>query len=290
MKNVSESLAGRVAVLDSLGLSQSEKTKEPTRPPFTPDMDLQTKRQVWTAKETFNVIHKGSYPQLFNGKTDWELYYKSYKDTYLMRDVKDIIKLENETLFTRFIKILASRTSQVLNYTDIARDADISPNTAKAWVGILQTLGIIFLLQPYFANNINKRLSKTPKIYFTDTGLCAYLCGLNTAETLMNSYLSGPFIETYVVSEILKSYIHNGKTPNLYYYRTGNKEEIDLIIEENGKAYPIEIKQTATPTLSMAKNFKLIDNDRKGVGAIVCLSDKFIPMNKDIYIIPISYI
>ena len=290
MKNVSESLAGRVAVLDLQGLSQSEKIKEPTRPSFIPDISLQTKRPIWTAKETFDVIHKGSYPQLYDGVTDWELYYKSYKDTYLMRDVKDIIKLEDETVFTRFLKILASRTSQVTDYANVARDADIAPNTAKAWMGILQTLGIIYFLQPYFENNINKRLIKTPKMYFMDTGLCAHLCGLNTPEMLMNSYLSGAFIETYAVSEIIKSYIHNGKTPNIYYCRTSNKEEIDVILEENGKVYPIEIKQTATPTLSMTKHFKLIDEQKKGVGAIVCLSDKFIPMNKDVYIIPISYI
>ena len=290
MKNVTESLAGRVAVLDLQGFSQSEKTHDHTRGAFTPDLDLQTKRPVWTAKETFDVIHKGSYPQLFDGVTDWELYYKSYIDTYLMQDVKDIIKIEENTSFRRFIKILASRTSQVLNYTDIARDSDISPNTAKSWLSVLQTLGIVYLLQPYFANNIGKRLSKTPKMYFMDTGLCAHLCGINTAQMLMDSHLSGAFIETYTVSEIVKSYIHNGKTPNIYYYRDSNKEEIDVIIEENNKVYPIEIKQTATPTMSMAKNFKLIDEKKRGVGAIVCLNDKFIPLNKDVYIIPISYI
>ncbi|MCQ2914706.1 MAG: ATP-binding protein [Alphaproteobacteria bacterium] len=290
MKNVSESLAGRVAVLDLQGLSQAEKLKNATRPAFIPDIDLQTKRQTFTAKEIFKNIIKGSYPQLFDGLTNRELYYKSYKDTYLLRDIKDIIKLEDETIFTRFIKILASRTSQVLNYADIAKDADIAPNTAKAWIGILQTLGIIYLLQPYFENNINKRLTKSPKIYFMDTGLCSYLCGINDTEMLMNSYLSGAFIETYAVSEIIKSYIHNGRTPNIYYLRTSNKNEIDVVLEENGKVYPIEIKQTATPNLSMAKNFKLIDEKKKGVGAILCLSDKFIPLNKDVYIIPISYI
>lgn len=290
MKNVTESLAGRVAVLDLQGFSQSEKSHDYTRGAFVPDIDLQTKRPVWTAKETFEIIHKGSYPQLFDGVTDWELYYKSYIDTYLMQDVRDIIKIEENTAFRRFIKILASRTSQVLNYTDIARDSDISPNTAKSWLSVLQTLGVVYLLQPYFANNIGKRLSKTPKMYFMDTGLCAYLCGINTSQMLMDSYLSGAFIETYVVSEIVKSYIHNGKIPNIYYYRDSNKEEIDVIIEENNKVYPIEIKQTATPTLSMAKNFKLIDEKKRGVGAIVCLNDKFIPMNKDVYIIPISYI
>lgn len=290
MKNVSESLAGRVAVLDLQGLSQSEKNNDSTREPFVPDIPLQTKRPIWSVKEVFEVIHKGSYPQLFDGVTDWELYYKSYVDTYLMRDVKDIVQLENELNFIRFLKILATRTSQPLNYADLARDVDISPNTVKNWISILQTLGVIYLLPAYFENNIGKRLVKSPKLYFMDTGLCAYLCSIKTAETLMDSYLSGEFVETYAVSEIIKSYIHNGKTPNVYYCRTTNQEEIDVVLEENNKVYPIEIKKTATPTISMAKNFKLIDEKKKGVGCILCLSEKFIPINKEIYIIPISYI
>lgn len=290
MKNVSESLAGRVAVLDLQGLSQSEKNHDPMRGAFIPDIPLQTKRPIWSAKETFEAIHKGSYPQLFDGVTDWELYYKSYVDTYLMRDVKDIIQLENELNFTRFLKILATRTAQPLNYADLARDVDITPNTVKSWVSILQTLGIIYLLQPYFENNIGKRLVKSPKLYFMDTGLCAYLCSIKTGDALMSSPLSGEFVETYAVSEIVKSYIHHGKTPNIYYCRTTSQEEIDVVIEENNKVYPIEIKKTATPTMSMAKNFKLIDESKKGVGCILCLSEKFIPINKELYIIPISYV
>lgn len=290
MKNVSDSLAGRVAILDLQGFSQSEKVDDCTRPPFTPDIPLQTNRPIWSAKETFKVIHKGSYPQLFDGVTDWELYYKSYVDTYLMRDVKEIIRLENELTFVRFLKILAIRTAQPLNFTDIARDVDISPNTAKSWLHILQTLGIIYLLPPYFENNIGKRLIKTPKLYFMDTGLCAYLCSIKAPDALIDSHLSGAFIETYAVSEIIKSYIHNARTPNIYYCRTTNQEEIDIVLEENNKVYPIEIKQTATPTISMAKNFKLINESKRGVGCILCLSEKFIPMNKDTYIIPISYI
>lgn len=290
MKNVSDSLAGRVAVLDLQGFSQSEKVEDYTRPPFTPDIPLQTKRPIWSVKETFEVIHKGSYPQLFDGVTDWELYYKSYVDTYLMRDVKEIVQLENELTFVRFLKILAIRTAQPLNFADIARDVDISPNTAKSWISILQTLGVIYLLPPYFENNIGKRLVKTPKLYFMDTGLCAYLCSIKTPNALIDSHLSGSFIETYAVSEIIKSYIHNARTPNIYYCRTTNQEEIDVVLEENNKVYPIEIKQTATPTISMAKNFKLINEPKRGVGCILCLSEKFIPMNKDTYIIPISYI
>lgn len=290
MKNVSESLAGRVAVLDLQGLSQSEKLNNPDRGIFVPDMPLQTKRPIWSAKETFKVIHTGSYPQLFDGITDWELYYKSYVDTYLMRDVKDIVQLGNELTFLRFLKVLAPLTAQQLNYANLARNIDVAPNTVKNWVNILQTLGIIYLLQPYFENNIGKRLVKSPKVYFMDTGLCAYLCAIKTSDALMESYLSGEFVETYAVSEIIKSYIHNGKTPNIYYCRTINQEEIDVVIEQNDKVYPIEIKQTATPNISMAKNFKLVDEQKKGIGCILCLSEKFIPINKDLYVIPISYI
>lgn len=290
MKNVSESLAGRVAVLDLQGLSQSEKLNNPDRGIFVPDMPLQTKRPIWSAKETFKVIHTGSYPQLFDGITDWELYYKSYVDTYLMRDVKDIVQLGNELTFLRFLKVLAPLTAQQLNYANLARNIDVAPNTVKNWVNILQTLGIIYLLQPYFENNIGKRLVKSPKVYFMDTGLCAYLCAIKTSDALMESYLSGEFVETYAVSEIIKSYIHNGKTPNIYYCRTINQEEIDVVIEQNDKVYPIEIKQTATPNISMAKNFKLVDEQKKGIGCILCMSEKFIPINKDLYVIPISYI
>lgn len=290
MKNVSESLAGRVAVLDLQGLSQSEKLNNPDRGIFVPDMPLQTKRPIWSAKETFKVIHTGSYPQLFDGITNWELYYKSYVDTYLMRDVKDIVQLGNELTFLRFLKVLAPLTAQQLNYANLARNIDVAPNTVKNWVNILQTLGIIYLLQPYFENNIGKRLVKSPKVYFMDTGLCAYLCAIKTSDALMESYLSGEFVETYAVSEIIKSYIHNGKTPNIYYCRTLNQEEIDVVIEQNDKVYPIEIKQTATPNISMAKNFKLVDEQKKGIGCILCLSEKFIPINKDLYVIPISYI
>lgn len=290
MKNVSESLAGRVAVLDLQGLSQSEKLNNPDRGIFVPDMPLQTKRPIWSAKETFKIIHTGSYPQLFDGITDWELYYKSYVDTYLMRDVKDIVQLGNELTFLRFLKVLAPLTAQQLNYANLARNIDVAPNTVKNWVNILQTLGIIYLLQPYFENNIGKRLVKSPKVYFMDTGLCAYLCAIKTSDALMESYLSGEFVETYAVSEIIKSYIHNGKTPNIYYCRTLNQEEIDVVIEQNDKVYPIEIKQTATPNISMAKNFKLVDEQKKGIGCILCMSEKFIPINKDLYVIPISYI
>lgn len=294
MKNVSDSLAGRVAILELQGLSGSERSYDCDRESFIPELELMTKRPVWTAQETFMEIFKGSYPQLFDEHTDRDLYFRSYVDTYLMRDVRDIVQIGDELNFSRFLSLLAVRTSQVINYESIARDAEISPNTAKSWINILETLGIVYRLPSYFADNIGKRLIKAPKLYFWDTGLCSYLCSLKTPEMLMESYLSEAFIETYAVSEIAKSYIHNGSRPNIYYCRTGNQEEIDLIIEEDNKVYPVEIKKTATPTLSMAKNFKLLDSDKmrlqKGVGCILCLCERFMPMKRDLYMIPLSYI
>ena len=290
MQSVSESLAGRVAILDIQGLSQAEKNRTPNSLPFTPDIPLNTHKTVLQPIEVFNMIHKGSYPQLFDGTTDWNLYYKSYVETYLMRDVKEIVNIDNELNFIRFLKVIAARSSQIINYADIARDVGISPNTIKNWISILQTLGIIYLLQPYYINNVGKRFIKSPKLYFMDTGLCSYLCMINDSNTLFNSSLSGEMFETYAVSEIIKSYIHNGKTPYIYYLRTSNGEEIDIVIEENNKVYPIEIKKTSTPTISMSKNFKLIKEDKRGIGCILCLSDKFIPMSRDVYTIPISYI
>lgn len=290
MQNVSDSLAGRVAVLDLQGLSQSEKQTDSKRGAFTPDLPLDTKRNSYTPSEMFSIIQKGSYPQLFSTNTPWELYYKSYIDTYLMRDINDISRISNELTFKNFLKILATRTGQLINYTDLSSDLGISPNTVKNWISILQTLNIIYILPPYFESNIGKRLIKAPKIYFMDTGLASYLCSIKDGNTLSESYLSGAFVETYAVSEIIKSYIHNGKTPNIYYLRTSNGHEIDLIIEDNGKAYPIEIKQTASPTLDMTKNFSLIPDNKRGKGAILSLTSTFMPMRRDVYSIPIAYI
>jgi predicted AAA+ superfamily ATPase len=289
MKDVSESLAGRIAILDLQGFSQSEKQKDDLRSEFVPDIDLITKRPVKTLEETFDIIIKGSYPQLFDGLTDKDLFYSSYIRTYLERDIREIINIKDELTFVKFLKILASRTSQVMNYNDIARDVGVAQNTIKSWISILQTSGLIYLLQPYF-NNLSKRSIKTPKLYFLDIGLCSYLCGINSAEMAISHPMSGAMFETYVVSEVLKSYWHNGKTPQIYFYRDSLQKEIDLIIENNGKLHPIEIKQTASPTVTMTKNFSVIDDKFRGKGAIICLSNKLIPMNKDVNIIPVSYI
>ncbi|MGH0052313.1 MAG: ATP-binding protein [Sphaerochaetaceae bacterium] len=292
MKDVSESLAGRVVILDLQGFSQAEKLGDVQKVPFLPDIQgsQQQKRTILSAKDTFDMIVKGSYPQLFDGITPWDLFYSSYLRTYLERDVREIINISNEAAFVRFLKVLACRTSQLLNYSDVSRDVGISVNTVKAWLSVLQTSGLIYLLQPYFANNPGKRMVKTPKMYFMDTGLCSYLCGASSGEMALHSSMSGALLETYAVSEIVKSYWHNGRQAHLYFYRDTSQKEIDLLIEENGMVYPIEIKQTGSPTLSMAANFSLLNKERRATGAILCLSDKCIPMNKDVNIIPIGWI
>lgn len=290
MKNISESLAGRVAVLDLQGLSQAEKQGEVEREPFLPALPLQTQRPIWDMHQIFDMIVKGSFPQLYeNPDMDTNLFYSSYIRTYLERDIRDIIRIIDENSFITFLKVLASRTGQELNYNSIAQDIGKTVNTIKSWTSILETSGLIYLLQPY-TRNIGKRSIKTPKMYFLDTGLCCYLCGIPTGELLRNMPISGALFETYVVSEILKSYWHNGKRPFTYFYRDTSQKEIDLLIEENGKLYPIEIKQSANPQIQMTKSFSIIDEQQRDVGAIICMIDKLIPMNKEVYAIPASYI
>ena len=288
MKNVSESLAGRVAILDLQGFSQSEKENEETRPAFLPDIPLQTKRTIWSMQETFEVIIKGSFPQLFDG-TPTSLFYSAYVRTYIERDVRAILNIANEHTFLKFLKVVAGRTGQVLNYNDIARDIEVAVNTVKSWISVLETSGLIYLLPPWF-RNLTKRVIKTPKVYFLDTGLCCYLTGITNRETAMNHQISGALFETYVVSEVLKSYWHNGERPFAYFYRDTLGKEIDLILEAKGKLWPIEIKQTATPQPRMVQTFNVLADEEYGKGALICTANKFIPMNKDVNIVPVSYI
>ncbi len=289
MKNVTESLAGRVAILNLQGLSQAEKMNDIERSVFLPDIPIHTQRPVLSKKDIFEMIVKGSYPQLFNG-ADRELFYSSYVSTYVERDVKQITKIVDEASFMNFLQVIASRTGQVLNYADIAREVQVSSGTAKNWISVLLTSGLIYLLPPYFSN-ISKRATKSHKIYFVDTGLCCYLNEITSAEQAMNSVINGALFETYVVSEVLKSYWSHGKRPFVYFYRdTDNNREIDLLIRSQEKVCPIEIKLTSSPNLKMTKHFKVLDEKRRGRGAIICTSNEFSPISEDVNIIPVSYI
>ena len=288
MSEVSDSLAGRVAVLSMQGFSQAEKQKDPGRAPFMPDISLRTKRPSLSQKQVFEHIVRGSYPQLWDG-TPPHLFYSSYVSTYLERDVRDIRSVASASTFLRFLRVIAARTGQLLNFDNMARDVGVSAPTVKSWVSVLETSGLIYLLQPY-SGNLTQRAIKTPKVYFMDTGLCCHLCGITTADMAMTGPLSGELFETYVISEILKSHWHHGLNPAVYFYRDREQREIDLIIEAQGKLWPVEIKQTSTPRLHMVKNFSILDDSVRGKGALVCTAEKLLPLNKDTVTIPVGYI
>lgn len=294
MQNVTESLAGRVGVLRLQGLSQSEKNKNPLRAPFLPTSEIIKSRETKqpTLLKLFHRIWKGSYPALYKRSDDyWTLFYESYLQTYLERDVKQILKISNELVFTNFMQALAAQTAQLLNYASIAKEVGASECTIKSWVSVLQTSGLIYLLQPY-SNNRTSRAIKTPKIYFMDTGLACYLTKWTTPETLESGAYSGAIFETYVVSEIIKSYWHNGENPNIYFYRDKDQKEVDVILEQDGLLYPIEIKKKTNPTKSEAKHLHTlpIKGAKFGMGAVICSAATYLPLDEKTFIVPVGYI
>ena len=292
MANVTESLAGRVGILNLQGFSQAEKDNMANTAPFLPTEKLLAKKETRYSGNLFHRIWKGSYPALFNEPDKhWKLFYDSYIQTYIERDVRQIINVSNELLFANFMRVLAARTSQLLNYANIASETGINETTVKSWLSILRASGLVYLLQPY-SGNLTKRITKTPKLYFLDTGLVFYLTKWNTPETLENGAFSGAILETYAVSEILKSYWHNGTTAAMYFYRDKEKREVDILLEENGALYPMEVKQKTNPNAGDLKNFTALCRLEKNIapGGILCLAPKYLPLGKRDYIIPVSYI
>ena len=292
MKNVGESLAGRVAVIDLKGLSLKELDfSEQT--PFLPTMEYIENMRKTSKKhdltDIYEKIWRGSYPEVNANDIDWETFYKSYLRTYIERDIKDLNAVKNEMDFLKFLRVLAARTGQMIDYTDISKEVGVSAPTIKSWVSILVSSNIVYLMQPYYSN-LNNRIVKTPKIYFLDTGLCSYLTNWNNPQVLESGAMSGAIFETFVVSEIIKSYNHNIKEPNIYYYRDKDKREIDVIIEKNGKLYPIEIKKSSNPDKSAIKNFSVIPDDKAAEGAVICLANEDYPITKSVNAIPIPYI
>ena len=294
MQNVTESLAGRAGILELLGLSLREMRNEEWRIPFLPTLEylLERKKVKKDLKidEVWNIIHRGSMPELFaNQDFDWQNFYSDYVKTYIERDVRKLTQVADELEFLKFMTVCAAMTGQLLNLSSIARDVGISEPTAKRWLSILKTSGIIYLLKPYYNNNINKAV-KTPKLYFLDTGLAAYLTRWLTPETLRTGASSGHFFETFVVAEILKSYTNSGKATDLYFIRDGNKKEIDLLIFQDNKLFPIEIKQTSNPNVDDIKNFNLLANIKGvniGDGGVLCLANDILPLKGNVRIIPL---
>ena len=292
MRGVRESLAGRVALLHMSPLSQREMTGAPCVP-FTTDFEkLLAERdriRPVATPELFRRLWNGSMPALVSGQyTDRSVFYSSYLSTYIERDVRDLSGNIDALKFNRFVTAAAARTSQLLNYKALADDAEIDMVTAKNWLTILETLGIVFLLHPY-SNNVLKRTIKTPKLYFYDTGLVCYLTRWSSPETTESGAMSGALLENFAVSEIMKSYQNAGREPFLYFYRDRDAREIDVILEGDGKLCPLEIKKTAMPDKRLARVFTLIGKPplEQGTGAILCMADRFGAIDRNTLIVPI---
>ena len=300
MKDASESLAGRVSVYELCGLSLREIYQIGFNKHFVPTDEYmkERERELKPYENIWDVIHKGSYPELYDIDRDWQEFYSSYVSTYLERDINELISTDGTT-FTKFLTAVAARTGEMLNYANIAGEIGISEPTVKKWISILERTGIIFLLQPYSANALNRAI-KTPKIYFRDTGLACYLTRWLTADALKNSAVAGNMFETFVVSEILKSYSNEGKDYRfqIFYYRgkdrgASGENEIDLIIEEDGVLYPVEIKMSGNPKASMGATNPVLDkipDKKRGMGIILCLIDKKTYLRENLVALPINYI
>ncbi len=309
MKNVSESLAGRVAILRLSGLSLREILGDSFNEPFIPTDDFIQKRKNKFKKcdDIWERIHRGNYPELVATDCDWQLFYESYISTYIDRDVNDLTKVQDKTKFAKFMSILAARTGQIINYSNIAEQVEAEQKTIKEWISILEASDLIYIMQPY-SNSVLKRAIKTPKIYFRDTGLVCYLTKHQTPEMLMNGHMAGEIFETFVVSEILKSFTNAGYDHRMYisYYRgkdkirrqkngvkTTKEAEIDIVIETADTLYPVEIKLSANPKLEMTNAFDVLSkvpNKKLGQGTVICMYQEPIYLNKNNIAIPVEMI
>lgn len=303
MKNVSETLAGRVGIINLLGLSTSE-IHGILSEVFTTDTERLMKRTGEVKKLTLNDIYsrifKGSMPKLYaDGNVDIETYYRSYVDTCLKRDIKDLTQVADEMAFYNFMTVVAARTAKPVVYEEIASECGITSPTAKKWLSILVSSHIIAIVRPYH-NNVLKRVTKMPLLHFLDTGLCAYLLKWGNPEALEKGAMSGAFFESYVFSEIYKSYLNAGKEPPIFYYRDKDKKEIDLLIYENGTLYPIEVKKSASPGKDAIKHFNVLEPVTEpekfgdlsqskiniGNGVVVCMANDLLPIDTKNWYVP----
>ena len=292
MKNVSESLAGRVGILSLYAFSRAEiyGTEEI---PFLPSNTLKLKHEE-TITSVFDRIFRGCLPQMVvDTDLSPEAFFGEYVQTYIERDIRELIEIKNESKFLKFISCVAARTGQEVNLSDLGKDVGIDAKTADSWLSLLVTSGLVYLLSPYSSNTI-KRIVKRPKLYFMDTGLACYLSLWNDPRVLENSAMAGAMFETYVVSEIIKEYSNKGidVRSRLAYYRDNNGREIDLMIIENGTIYPIEIKKNADPGRDALKNFSVLEKlpDKIGEGAVICLSSLAYPLDSNNKVIPVGMI
>ena len=304
MQGVTESLSGRVAILDLYGLSMREIFHDDDPRPFIPTMDyvMGRKKTAPSLPQLWQIIHRGGYPELQNPIKDWNDYYSNYMQSYIERDLRSLQAVQDLGVFRRFMVSVAARTGQVVNYSNIADEIGRDLKTVKSWLSILETSGIIYLLEPY-ASSALKRSIKSPKLYMRDTGLACYLMRWLTPETLESGAMRGPLFETFVISEIMKSYANAGMNTRhfVYYYRGRDKQgkssstesEIDLIIERDGVLYPIEIKASSSVTASEASAFTILDgipDKTRGMGCVVCLCPDVGMLRENVLQIPVWYI
>lgn len=297
MRNVSESLVGRIGILNLYGLSLRERYGIDCDMPFCPERDYLEARRSSLVPVDYNavwaLIHRGAMPAMAAEGMDWQLFYGAYARTYLERDVRDLAQVGDEVKFLKFMTAAATMTGQLLNYASLARIAGVSQPTAERWLSVLCASNLVYLLQPYH-NNIIKRAVKTPKLYFLDTGLAAYLTRWNTPEVLQHGAMAGAFFESFVVAEILKSYANSGVLdPPLYFYRDKEQNEIDLLLARDQTLYPLEIKKHADPKLGDVKAFAVLDKIpgiTRGPGGLICLYDRPVPLKGKDMVIPLSYV
>lgn len=298
MKNVGESLAGRLGILNLLGLSLREIGGVQFTEPFVPSDGYFDKRRKDVGEVAYSdiwaIIHRGSMPRLHaRPETDWQMFYGSYVKTYIERDVRDLSQVGDEVKFIRFMTVLAGCTGQLLNLSSAARDVGVSAPTAERWLSILSASNIVYMLPPYH-NNIMKRAVKTQKVYFLDTGLAAYLTKWNTPEVLRSGAMAGAFFETFIISEIIKSHANRGILDMpLYFYRDKEMNEIDLLIECDGMLYPIEIKKHADPNRKDIAPFGVLDKIpgvRRGPGGVVCMYDRLVTLHGEDRAIPVWWL
>jgi len=293
-QGISDSLAGRCGIIDLLSFSQAEKNNSDGAV-FNPDIAYLRQRErnleipYRTKRQIFDDIFQGGMPDVVTGTANRDIYFRSYVSTYIEKDVRSLIAASSEMQFRNFLSLTALRTAQEVHYDVIANSVGIDTRTCKKWLSILETSGIIFLLQPYMSK-LSNRIIKAPKLYFLDTGLCAYLCKWPSSEMLQDCAMSGAFFETYVVSELIKNLYANGLDPKnyLYYYRDTDQKEIDLLFVERDTIYPIEVKKNETPK-NPTKNFKVLQKYKMniGMGLIVDTCEKIRPLNEDAYSYPV---
>ena len=295
LSKAADSLAGRVCIINMASLSLREKFNIDFNREFLPTADYieSRKKSIIPYDNLWNHIWRGSMPELADDSMEWEPFYRSYIRTYLDRDVADIITAKNLVKFHNFMQCIAARVGELFNAESLARDVGVTSKTIAEWTSILESSGVIRLLQPY-EKNVSNRAIKTPKIYFMDTGLVCFLVGWTSSQVAMNGAMSGGLFENFVVSEIIKSYYNAGhETEKIYFYRDKDKREIDLIIEKDNTLYPIEIKKSARPGIEMAKHFPVLSKlagISVGQGCIICQCDKSSYLSDDVVALPIEYI